>query len=99
MGRQSIFSLHHQPRALQVIDHINNRPIPNMLNCFVNHIEWHQEPLPRLDWMTEAVFNGQVNLCRTKQAMEDIFQPCAVQVMELVGGNLNRPGFGGGSTL
>ena len=51
-----------------------NRPIPNVPNRFVNNMKRHQEPFPRLDRMSEAVFNGQVQLRGAKQAVEDILQ-------------------------
>lgn len=34
--------------------------------------------------MAEAVFDGQVQLRRAEQAVEDVFQPGAVQVVQLV---------------
>ncbi len=46
-------------------------------------MERNQEPLPWLDRISEAVFDGQVELCSTEQAVEDVFQPGAIQVVEL----------------
>jgi len=48
----------NQPCRFRVINHFGNRAIPNALNRFVNHMKRHQEPLPRLHWMSEAVFDG-----------------------------------------
>jgi hypothetical protein len=61
----------YQSSGLWVVDHVGDRPIPNVPNRFVNHMERHQEPFPRLDGMSEAVFDGQVELRGAKQAVED----------------------------
>jgi TnpA family transposase len=54
-----------QPGCLWVVDHLGNRPVPNAINRFVYHLEWYHEPFPRLHRMSETVFDGQVELCRT----------------------------------
>ena len=60
---ESLLSLAYQPCTLQVVDHIGNGSIPNALNRFVNHVEWYQKPLPWFDRMSEAIFDGHINLC------------------------------------
>lgn len=77
----------YQPSCLRVINHFGNRPIPNTLNRFVNHMERNQEPLSRLDRISESVLDGQVELRCAEQAVEDVFQFGAIQVVELVGGD------------
>jgi hypothetical protein len=49
-------------------------------------MEWDQKPFPRLDRLSESVFDGHVKLCCAEQAVEDIFKPGTVQVVQLVGG-------------
>lgn len=53
-------------------------------------MERHKKPLPRFDRMSETVFDDQIELCCAEQAMEEIFQRGAVQVVQLVG-RIRRP--------
>jgi hypothetical protein len=68
-------------RRFGVIGHVGDGAISNVLNRLVNHLEWHQKPLFRLDQLPETVCDGQIDLHCAKQAVEDIFKPGAVQVV------------------
>jgi len=69
----------NQALRCRVINYSGNRPISSTLEHFINDVEWHQEPFARFDRVLEAVFNGQGDLCRAKQAVKEVFQLGAVQ--------------------
>ena len=74
----------NQPCRAWVINHMSDGAIPNPLNRRVNHVQRHQKPLPGFHGLPEAVFDAQVQLRCTEQAVKDVFQTDTVQVMQLV---------------
>ena len=44
----------------------------------------HKKPFPRFDRLTEPIFYRQIKLRRAKEAMEEVLQLDAVDVVQLV---------------
>ena len=47
-------------------------------------MQWHQEPLLGFDWVTETIGDGQVDLGRAEQAVEEVFHACSIKVVQLI---------------
>lgn len=62
----------------KVVGHIGDRAVHHPPHRLVNDMQRHQEPLPGPDWVPEAVLDSQVQLSRSKDAMEQVLQLRAV---------------------
>jgi hypothetical protein len=73
-----------EPCNLGVLDHFSFSLIANSFNNFVNYVEWYKEPFSRFDWISKAIFNGQVDLSFAEQALEWVYHHKTVQVMKIL---------------
>ena len=64
------FPLAHKSRRLRVIDKLSDRPIPDALDSFVDHVQRYDKPLPGFDRPPKAILDRQVKLNGAEQAME-----------------------------
>jgi len=77
----------YQPRGIWVIDISGDCPVPDLLNCLVDHEQRHEEPFARDDRLAEAILDLDVKTGGAEDPMDQVFKPRTVDVKQLVGGD------------
>src|ERR1700739_1709644 len=80
-------SCFYQASVSRIINILCDCPVFYALHHFVHNEKRDQEPLAALDRIHKASLYFDIQLCRVKDAMNDVFQLNAVYVVKIISGN------------